>query len=108
MVITMERAAISMVVYWDGYICSYKLTFIYSVMQSDGNSFYGDVVSESFKKTSRDVDKILDQTYKSKYIRIIIMMILILYIHYTKIHTNTKVSLKPNFMSSLLLCAVSL
>ena len=31
------------------------------VMQSDGNSFYGDVVLESFNKTSRDEDNILDQ-----------------------------------------------
>ena len=37
----------------------------YSVMQSDGNSFYGDVVSDSFGKTSRDEDNILDQINKS-------------------------------------------
>ena len=36
----------------------------YSVMQSDGNSFCGDVVSDSFKKASRDEDNILDQVYK--------------------------------------------
>ena len=72
-------------------------------MQSDGNSFSEDVVSDS--KTSRDEDKILDQIYKSKYIRIIIM---ILYDIITKIYTNTTVALKPNFMSSLLLCAVFL
>ena len=48
-------------------------------MQSDGNSFCGDVVSDSLIKTSRDVDNILDQIYKGKYVRIIIMMILILY-----------------------------
>ena len=46
-------------------------------MQSDGNSFCGVVVSDSFNKTSRHKDKILEQMYKSKYIRIIIMMILI-------------------------------
>ena len=52
----------------------------YCVMQQpDGNSFCGDVVSDSFNKTSRDEDEILDQIYESKYIRIIIMMILILY-----------------------------
>ena len=50
---------------------------IYSVMQSDGISFCGDVVSDSFNKTSRDEDKILYQIYKSKYVYIIIMMILI-------------------------------
>ena len=69
-------------------------------MQSYGNSFCGDVVSDSLKKTLRDEDNILDQIYKSKYVRIIIMMILILYnIIRTKMHTNTTVSLKPNFMS---------
>ena len=35
-------------------------------MQSDGNSFCGDVVSYSLKKTSRDVDNILYQIYKNK------------------------------------------
>ena len=34
-------------------------------MKSDGNSFCGDVVLDSFKKTSRDEDDILDQIYKS-------------------------------------------
>ena len=48
-------------------------------MQSDGNSFCGDVVMSSFIKTSRDEDKFLDQTYKCEYVRVIIMMILILY-----------------------------
>ena len=50
----------------------------YSVMQLDVNSFCGDVVSGSFNKTSWDED-ILDQINKRKYVRIIIMMILILY-----------------------------
>ena len=49
------------------------------MMQSDGNGFGGDVVLDSFNKTSRDGDNILDKLYKSKYVRIIIMMILILY-----------------------------
>ena len=44
-------------------------------MQSDGNSFAGDVVLESFNKASQDEDNILDQIYKSKYVRIFIMMI---------------------------------
>ena len=42
----------------------------YSVMQSDGNSFCGDVVSDSFNKRFRDEDKILDQIYQNKYVRI--------------------------------------
>ena len=32
-------------------------------MQSDGNSFGGDVVLNSFNKASRDEDNILDQVY---------------------------------------------
>ena len=51
----------------------------YSVIQSDGNSLCGDVVSDSFNKTFRYKDNILDQICKSKYVRIIIMTILILY-----------------------------
>ena len=50
----------------------------YSVMQSVGNSFE-DIVSDSFNKLSWDENSILDQTYKRKYVRIIIIMILILY-----------------------------
>ena len=52
---------------------------MYSVMQSDGNSFWGDVVLDNFNKTLRGKENILDQIYKSKYVRIIIMIILILY-----------------------------
>ena len=51
----------------------------YSVMQSDENSFYGNVVSDSFNNTSRDEDNILEQIYYSKYVRTIINMILIVY-----------------------------
>ena len=48
-------------------------------MLSDGNSFCGDVVLDSFNNASRDKENILDQIYKSKYVRNIITMILILY-----------------------------
>ena len=34
---------------------------MYSVMQSDGNSFCGDVVLDSFDMEYRDKDSILDQ-----------------------------------------------
>ena len=37
------------------------LQYVYSVMQSDGNSFGGDVVSNSFNKTFRAEDNNLDQ-----------------------------------------------
>ena len=43
-------------------------------MQSDGNSFYGDVISDSFK-TCRGEDKIVDHMYQIKYVYINIMMI---------------------------------
>ena len=50
-------------------------------MHSDGNSFCGDVVLNSFNKAFRVEDNILDQVYESKYVRIIIMMIFIIYIY---------------------------
>ena len=48
-------------------------------MQSDGSSFCGDVVLDSLNKASRDEDNILNEIYKSKYFRIILMIILIFY-----------------------------
>ena len=48
-------------------------------MQSDGNHFFGDVVLDNFNNASREEDNILDKVYKSIYVRIFIMMILILY-----------------------------
>ena len=44
-------------------------------MQSDRNSFCGNVVLDSFKMSSRDEDRILDQV--SNVCRNIVMMILI-------------------------------
>ena len=38
----------------------------YSVMQSNGNSSYGDVVLNSFNKGYRDKDSILEQKYKKR------------------------------------------
>ena len=67
-------------------------TLMSSVMQSDGNRFGGDVVFDSFNKASRDEQDILDQIYKSKYVCIIFLIILILY---TKMLSNTTVVLKP-------------
>ena len=52
---------------------------MYSVMLSDGNSFCGDVVFDSFIKASRE-----------------------------EAYTNTTEVLKSNFMSFLLICAVFL
>ena len=42
------------------------------MMQSDGHSFWGDVVLDN--KASQDEDNILDQMYESKYVRIIIIL----------------------------------
>ena len=44
-------------------------------MQSDGSSFCGNIISDSFNMTSQDEDNNLDQMYQSKYVRIIIMLI---------------------------------
>ena len=52
---------------------------MYSVMQSDGNSFYGDVVLDSFNEIFLDEDNILDPIYKIECVQIIIMMILFFY-----------------------------
>ena len=43
-------------------------------MQSEMDSFCGDVVLDSFSLVSRNKDNILDQIYKSKWVRIIFMM----------------------------------
>ena len=48
-------------------------------LDTDGNSFCGDVVSGSFNKNFWDEDHILDQIYNGKHVWINIMMILILY-----------------------------
>ena len=47
-------------------------------MQLDGNGFCGDGVTDSFNKAYWDDNNILDQIYKSKYVQIFIVMILIL------------------------------
>ena len=62
-------------------------------MQSDGNSFGGDVVLDNFNKAFRDEDINLDQIYVSKYVRIIFKVLLILYNIIRKMHTNVTVAL---------------
>ena len=47
------------------YLSSQTLSNVYSVMQSDGNSFGGDVVWDTFNKISRDEDNILYKIYKA-------------------------------------------
>ena len=71
-------------------------------MKSVGKGFSGDVVSDCCTKTSQDEDNILEQIHKSKYVHIIIMLILILYnIIRKSILYNTTVALKPNFYEFL-------
>ena len=48
-------------------------------MQSDGNIFGGDVISDIFNKTFRDEENITYQILKCKYVRIIIIIILVFY-----------------------------
>ena len=70
---------------------------IYSVMQSDGINFCGDVVSDSLNRAFRDEDNILDQKYKSKYVRNII----------TKYILTARSTTKTQFYeNSLMLCAI--
>ena len=69
--------------------------------------FLGDFVLDSFNKAYRDEDKMY-----SKYIRLICSNFYYddfntLY-QYSKVHINKTTGLKPNYMSSLLLCAVFL
>ena len=44
---------------------------LYSVMQSDGNSFCRDVVLDSFNMANMDEDSILDQSMKSKHFKML-------------------------------------
>ena len=50
----------------------------YKLCNQMGMFFCGNVVLDSINKISRDEDNFLDQTYKNKCVRIIVMMILIL------------------------------
>ena len=47
-------------------LCILQIYRSYSVMQSDGNSFWGDVVLDSFNKASRDEDNIVEKKYINK------------------------------------------
>ena len=70
---------------------------VYTVMQSDGNSFLGDVVL-----ASRNENNISGQVCKSKYVRITFMIFLIPKNIIRKMLNNTTITLKPNSISSLL------
>ena len=68
--------------------------------QSGGDRFSGDVFLDIFNKISRNEDNFLDQIYVSKYVRINIIKVLILYNIIRKCILKLQLSmLKPNFMS---------
>ena len=48
----------------------------YSLMESDWNHLFRDVVLDSFNNASRDEDNNLDQIYESEYVRTIFIVIL--------------------------------
>ena len=48
-----------------------ELTLLYSVMQSDGNSFCGNVVLNGVCMAYRNEDSMLDKIRRSKYFRVI-------------------------------------
>ena len=55
---------------------SKNLRKLYSVMQSDGNSFYGDIVLGSVQIVYRDEDSILYQIYEKQIFIILLLLIL--------------------------------
>ena len=65
------------------------------------NGFRGDIFLDSFCNASRDEDNILDQIYIKKICSDFYYGDIEFSWHYTKMHTNIGVPLKPNFMSSL-------
>ena len=82
--------------------------YYYSVIQSDGNSFCGNVGPAGFNKTSRDEDNILDQKFKSRYVRIIMMMILFLYKIICKFILTLQYSTNKFDEILVVLCCISL
>ena len=82
--------------------------YTYSVMQSDGNSFCGDVVSDSLHKASLDVDNILEQIY----IEANIYKGLKFYEWWSKMHTkrntahNNKGLIKLSFSTTVVILCI--
>ena len=77
----------------------------YSVMQSDWNTFCGDVVLDSVNKVSGDEDNIRLYIYKTKHVHIFNMNIFSLTLFKNAYYTIRE-ALSHNFISSLLLSAV--
>ena len=69
-------------------------------MQSLSNILLGDVVLDSFNTVYRVEDSILDQTYQKQISSYFYHDEFLFTLHYTKMHNNIGVTLKPNFMSS--------
>ena len=70
-------------------------------MQSDGNSFCGDIVLDSFNKASKDEDNIVDLIYMKLICSNLYYEDFNFLLHFTTKQTNIRIALKPNFMSSL-------
>ena len=71
----------------------------YSVMQSDGKGFDGDVVLVSFNKACRVEDNILYQIYEKHICSDFYNEDFNILQHLAKIHNNLKAAIKPNFIS---------
>ena len=69
-------------------------------MQSNGSRFYGDVVSDSFHEVSPDEDNILEQIYRSKYVRIVFIKILYFTAH------NNKEFIKSGFSATVVIVCI--
>ena len=70
-------------------------------MQSDGNSFCGDVLLDSFKRIFRDEDNILDQEFKKQICSWFYYEEVNFYTNFMKMHNSIRVALQPNFMNYL-------
>ena len=83
---------------------------LYSVMQSEGNSFCWDGVLDSFNKGSRDENNSLDKKQEQQKCSDFYYDDFNSLERIELMHTITTVlvAIKPNVMSSLLLCAVFL
>ena len=74
-------------------------------MRSDGNSFCGDVVLDSFNMSYRDEDSILVKKYESKYLGIFIMKILNFKVHEENAH-NRREPINLGFSATVVLVCI--
>ena len=79
-----------------------------SVTQSYANSFWGNVVLDTFNNVSGNEDNILNHMYKRQTCPDFYYDDFWFSKNYTKMHINIGLAIKPNFMSSFLYRAVFL